>query len=143
MPLVALIVVMGMSSCNVKPEVIVVGKDQCCFCKMTVSDPKFGAEIVTVKGRNYKFDDMHCVLAFMHHNMIELKEIKDVPVKRLKELYQFVHSMTPPAKPNERLRKKILSFGGAFGDMSSKDYSDFLDITKQTRSNLFARNIEL
>lgn len=72
-----------------------------------------------------------------------LKEIKDVPVSRLEELYQFVHSMTPPAKQTERLRKKILSFGGAFSDMSSEDYSDFLNQTKKARTKLFDRSIDL
>lgn len=72
-----------------------------------------------------------------------LKEIKDVPVGRLEELYQFVHSMTPRAKQSEKLRKKILSFGGAFGDMSNSDYSDFLDQTRNARSKLFDRNIEI
>jgi len=72
-----------------------------------------------------------------------LKEIKDVPVSRLEELYQFVHAMTPTAKQSEKLRKKILSFGGSFGDMSSKDYSDFLDHTKEARTKLFDRNIEI
>lgn len=72
-----------------------------------------------------------------------LKEIKDVPVSRLEELYQFVHTLTPKAKNTETLRKKILSFGGAFSDMSSKDYSDFLNQTKKTRADLFDRNIDL
>ncbi len=72
-----------------------------------------------------------------------LKEIKDVPVNRLEELYQFIHSMTPPIKQTEGLRKKILSYGGAFSDMSNQDYSDYIGQTKKTRSNLFDRNIDL
>lgn len=72
-----------------------------------------------------------------------LKEMKDVPVNRLEELYQFVHSLTPTSKHTERLRKKILSFGGAFSDMSNEDYSAFLHQTKNTRTKLFDRKIEL
>ncbi len=72
-----------------------------------------------------------------------IKEIKDVPVNRLEELYQFVHSLNPKKKQPEDLRKKILSFGGAFSDMSNKDYSEFLNQTKKTRTKLFDRNIEL
>jgi hypothetical protein len=72
-----------------------------------------------------------------------LKEIKDVPASRLEELYQFVHSLTPKSKPTDNLRKKILSFGGAFSDMSSDDYADFLIQTKKTRTELFGRNINL
>jgi len=72
-----------------------------------------------------------------------LKELKDVPVNRLEELYQFVHSMTPTTKQTETLRKKIISFGGAFSDMSNKDYSGFLNQTRKTRVKLFDRNIDL
>ncbi len=72
-----------------------------------------------------------------------LKELKDVPVNRLEELYQFVHSLTPKNKQTEGLRKKIISFGGAFSDMSNKDYSDFLNQTKKARAKLFDRDIDL
>jgi len=72
-----------------------------------------------------------------------LKEIKDVPVNRLEELYQLIHSMTPKNKQTDSTRKKILSFGGAFSDMSSKDYSEYLHQTKKTRTQLFDRNIDL
>jgi len=72
-----------------------------------------------------------------------LKEIKEVPVSRLEELYQFVNSLTPKTKQTEALRKKILSFGGAFSDLSNKDYADFLNQTKKTRTKLFDRNIDL
>lgn len=72
-----------------------------------------------------------------------IKELKDVPVNRLEELYQFVHSMTPKTKQTESLRKKIISFGGAFSDMSNKDYADFLNQIKRARTNLFDRNVEL
>ena len=72
-----------------------------------------------------------------------LKEIKDVPVNRLEELYQLVHSMSSSTKKKESLRKKILSFGGAFSNMSSENYSDFLDQTKKARVKLFDRSIDL
>ena len=72
-----------------------------------------------------------------------LKEMKDVPVSRLEELYQFVHSLTSKTKPTDTLRKKILSFGGAFSDMSNKDYANFLNQTKKARTKLFDRNIDL
>jgi hypothetical protein len=72
-----------------------------------------------------------------------LKEMKDVPVNRLEELYQFVHSLTPTTRQTETLRKKILSFGGAFSDMSNKEYTDFINQTKKSRTKLFDRNIDL
>lgn len=66
-----------------------------------------------------------------------LKEIKDVPVDRLEEVYQFVHSLTLPTQISDTRRKKILSYAGCFSDMDDADYEDFVAHTQQTRSKLF------
>jgi copper chaperone NosL len=68
------------SSCSAKPEPVIAGVDQCYFCKMMVSDAKFGTEIITDKGKKYKFDDMHCLLSFINSKAINATEIKDVYV---------------------------------------------------------------
>ncbi|MCK9269033.1 MAG: hypothetical protein RBR47_09335 [Bacteroidales bacterium] len=72
-----------------------------------------------------------------------LQEIKDVPVNRLEELYQLIHSLTPKTKQSESLREKILTFGGAFGDMSEKDYANYLNQTKKVRTLFYDRNTDL
>ena len=74
---------------------------------------------------------------------IILDEIKDVPADRLEELYQYVHSLTPKTKQSVATRNKILSFGGSFSELNDMDYTDFLEQTKKSRSNLFDRKIEL
>lgn len=51
-------------SCSTEPEPLVYGTDICHNCKMTLMDNKFGAELVTKKGKVYKFDDMNCFLNF-------------------------------------------------------------------------------
>jgi len=51
-------------SCSVKPEPLQFGEDGCYACKMTLMDNKFGAEIVTKKGKVYKFDDINCMINF-------------------------------------------------------------------------------
>ena len=61
--------------CNPKAEKINLGKDQCAECKMTIVDPKFGAEIVTKKGKVYKFDDTHCIAVFLERRGVELSNI--------------------------------------------------------------------
>lgn len=51
------------SSCdNSGPKPIKLNYDQCHHCGMTISDGRFGAEIVTHKGRAYKFDDISCLM---------------------------------------------------------------------------------
>jgi hypothetical protein len=72
-----------------------------------------------------------------------LKELKNVPVDRLEDLYSIIHSLRANTKNSEKTSKKILSFAGSFGDMSVSDYNDFLKNTNETRNNLFDRDINL
>ena len=46
------------------PDPIILNKDICSFCKMNISDGHFGAEIITEKGRIFKFDDISCMMAY-------------------------------------------------------------------------------
>ena len=56
-------------SCGKKEaEPIKLNSDGCEFCKMKIADGKFGAEIITAKGRIYKFDDMHCMINYHKEN---------------------------------------------------------------------------
>ncbi len=51
-----------------KPDPIKLNKDNCDFCKMTISDGKFGCELITKKGRIYKFDDIGCMMHYKKEN---------------------------------------------------------------------------
>lgn len=75
-----LVMLMLMGSCNVQPSPITPGKDNCFFCKMTITDAKFGAELLTKKGKAYKFDDLHCLLAFYKNNTIPQSQVKEILV---------------------------------------------------------------
>lgn len=55
-------------SCSQTPEPINFGKDQCTFCKMSISDPKYGAELVTDKGRVHKYDALECMINDLNTN---------------------------------------------------------------------------
>jgi len=52
--------------CNVSPQAIDYGHDGCHFCKMIIVDKVHGAEIVTNKGKVYKFDASECMINFLH-----------------------------------------------------------------------------
>jgi hypothetical protein len=72
-----------------------------------------------------------------------LQEIKEVPSDRLEEVYEFVHSLNTKTKYTVKSRKKILSFAGAFSEMSDKDYADFKKETKKSRKILFERKTNI
>lgn len=61
-------------SCNVGPEPINYGSDGCHFCSMTIVDKVHAAEVVTTKGKVYKFDATECMINFMDD--FETSEIK-------------------------------------------------------------------
>ena len=50
--------------CGSEPEPIDYGTDECEFCRMLITDNKYGAELVTDKGKIYKFDSMECLVEF-------------------------------------------------------------------------------
>ena len=67
-PVMAMIISLSMlalSSCAQKPKPIHYGSDQCSFCKMTISDNRFGAQLITSKGKIYNFDDIHCLQTYL------------------------------------------------------------------------------
>lgn len=57
------------SSCAKKgPVPIKLNTDQCDFCMMTITDAKYGCELLTTKGRIYKFDDVVCMKRYLKEN---------------------------------------------------------------------------
>lgn len=63
-------------ACSTAPQPITVGKDACSFCKMSVVDKRYGAELITKKGKVYKFDDMHCLIAFRKSGSMQDQDLQ-------------------------------------------------------------------
>jgi copper chaperone NosL len=66
------------SSCSTDPQPIVFGTDACHYCKMTISDERFGAEVVSSKGKVYKFDDTQCLVQYLKENKINSGDLAGV-----------------------------------------------------------------
>jgi copper chaperone NosL len=77
-PAVAAFFIVALTACNTKPEPFVIGKDVCQDCKMTIMDAKFGGEIITKKGKLYKFDDAHCLAHFLKEGSVKAADIADI-----------------------------------------------------------------
>lgn len=59
-----LLTMFTLASCGSEPEPINYGHDECEFCRMQITDNKYGAELVTDKGKIYKFDSIECMIEF-------------------------------------------------------------------------------
>lgn len=84
------LLVLSMMSCNTEPQPIRIGQDACSFCKMSIADNRFGAEIITKKGKIFKFDDMHCLLEFRKSNAINTADIKETYLVNFNEPHDFI-----------------------------------------------------
>ncbi|HQD11928.1 MAG TPA: nitrous oxide reductase accessory protein NosL [Chitinophagales bacterium] len=118
----AAIIVMALSfslmSCEAKPLPIRIGVDNCEYCKMTLTDPRFAAELLTKKGRVYKFDDIHCLLLFRKSDAVTPDNIKDEYLSDYSGDHAFVNVKTSLLLQSDELRSPM---GGNIAAFAKQD----------------------
>lgn len=57
-----------MLSCSKEPVAIHYGTDACDFCRMTIVDNIHATELITSKGKAYKFDSFECLLHYQRQH---------------------------------------------------------------------------
>ena len=60
----AWVIIIIVTSCENKTNVINYGLDECAFCKMRINDEEYSAKIVMSDGKLYKFDSIECLTDF-------------------------------------------------------------------------------
>lgn len=69
-----------------------------------------------------------------------LKELNDLPVEKLEDVYEYIHAIKEHGKKTRaKDKKKIMSFAGAFASMNDADFADLKDELKRSRSEMFNR----
>ncbi|MBS9524479.1 nitrous oxide reductase accessory protein NosL [Litoribacter alkaliphilus] len=112
-------------ACQADPEAIYFGKDACHHCKMTIMDPKFGSEIVTDKGRVYKFDDINCVHSFMAESQLEPDDIRHLLVIDFSQPQELINAYNATYVLSEDLKPPMASNFAAFSTQeAAKEYLD-------------------
>lgn len=104
----AFAILLLISSCKPKPQAIEYGIDACHFCKMTIVDKVHASEIVTNKGKVYKFDAAECMIRFM-------KEFDSFEIKLyLTNIYTEPEVLIDATKATFLISKNVPSPMGAF-----------------------------
>ena len=57
-----ILTVVILMSCTAEPVAINYGVDACHFCKMTIVDKQHASQVVTIKGKAYKYDAIECMM---------------------------------------------------------------------------------
>ena len=57
-----------LAGCTPEPQPIRYGQDECAYCRMSITDPRYGSELVTRTGKTYMFDSIECLAAYVQEN---------------------------------------------------------------------------
>lgn len=79
-----------------EPPHIAFGRDACAFCRMTVSEPRFAAALVTAKGRTLVFDSVECLASYC------VKSAREPHAGAARELWVSVGEKPGEMMPAER-----------------------------------------
>ncbi len=73
--LLALLLAAAMG-CRSGPQPIRYGHDACTHCRMTISDKRYGAELVSPTGKTYPFDAVECMAAYVQAHAEQAGEME-------------------------------------------------------------------
>lgn len=82
------VIIISLAGCAVGVQPVNYGKENCELCKMTIMNNQFAAELITKKGKVFKFDDIHCMALY----------IKNVPVDKENINQLFITDFSMPGK---------------------------------------------
>jgi copper chaperone NosL len=106
-------------ACSIKPEPLQYGMDACYTCKMTLMDNKYGAELVTRKGKVYKFDDINCMLNFYHSGSEATEDFKHILIIDFTNPEKFIDAQHALYIKSANIRTPMASGIAAFENQES------------------------
>ena len=72
----AVFIAILIAACNPESEPIVYGQDKCDYCRMSIVDQRFGCEVVTQKGKIYKYDAVECMVNYIDREVEDESKLK-------------------------------------------------------------------
>ena len=106
-----------LSSCSAGPVPLKPGTDNCEFCKMTISDIRYGAEIITKKGKIFKFDDPQCAISFLKEHPEIKQALREIYYSSFSEPHSLIPSHTAFVLKCENLRAPMGGLYTVFNNM--------------------------
>ena len=110
----ATMLLFAIASCSTAPTPLQPGLDQCHECSMTIMEPKYGSQIITKKGKSYKFDDTHCLAAFIKKGTVPPAQIAQTIFVSYADPETFVPSQKAIFVVSPQLKTPMNSHAVAF-----------------------------
>jgi copper chaperone NosL len=108
--------VIVMAACTAKPVAIQYGRDACGFCRMTIMDPAFGGEIITRKGKVYKFDGTECLLNYYKAHLASVQDFTTILVADYSKPGRLMDAKQAVFLQDEKIKSPMGAHLAAFPD---------------------------
>ncbi len=113
--------VLLLGSCSTEPQPFAYGKDVCDDCKMTIVEPQFGAQIISKKGKVYKFDDPHCVAQFHRAGKVAEEDIYKTVFINYADSKTFLNASTVYFVVSPKFKSPMNSNAAAFENQQAAE----------------------
>jgi copper chaperone NosL len=113
-------------ACQTGPVALKPGKDRCDYCQMTVMDLRFGAELVTKKGKVLRFDDAHCLKSYLAEQKNRRSATEDIYFADFSHEHGFIDSKKALFLHSDALKSPMNGNTAAFSDQVSLDEAKIL-----------------
>lgn len=71
-PATSLLFALLAASCDVStPRQVVIGQDQCTYCRMEITDPRYATQVILTTGKIQVFDAVDCLAGYVRGNPAE------------------------------------------------------------------------
>lgn len=118
---VFIIIFLFFVSCNKEISPIEYGKDQCEHCKMTITDKKYGAEIMSDKGKIFKFDAAECMLNFINAKKTDVNNVEKYFVVNYTEPGVLINAVNAVYLVSPNMHSPMGGNISSFADKSTAD----------------------
>lgn len=114
----ALILLFG---CSATVEPIQFGQDDCDHCRMKIMDTKFGAAILTTKGKTYKFDDVNCLANYISSGSLPASDVAEEWIVDFGNPKSLILVKDAHFVYSEKVKSPMASHVAAFADITTRD----------------------
>ena len=101
------VVLIVITACSKQPQPIIYGEDECEFCKMMVMDKRYGAELVTDKGKIYFFDSIECLVGYIDNQKITKDDYHSLWVSNYADPGNIIDASKAIYLKNDELRSPM------------------------------------
>lgn len=103
----AVVALLMFAACTPQAEPIRFGSDECSYCRMRIADTRYGAELVTTRGKVFKFDSAECMAAYLLKEMPGSDKIYSLWVIHFVEEEQLIDGRQAWFLQSENLRSPM------------------------------------